>query len=118
MGASNQLILSTVAAYGSFKGSVFLESGVEYGRTEVSGVQYTGKASDFIIGCMFPGAGLIVLPPHLTNTFIIKDESGIAGTSNIWISGGPNIDGVSGIAISGNYGSVTVYRSPHGWRTI
>lgn len=118
MSASNSFILSTIAPYGSFKTNVLFESGVEYGRIEVSGVRYTGKATDFVIGCMFTGNSLVVLPPHLTNTIIIKDESGNAGSFNIWISGGPNIDGVTGVAISGNYGSVTCYRSPYGWRTV
>jgi hypothetical protein len=118
MSATNYLFLGTLNPVGSFQNVITLASGVEYGRTEASGTLYTGKATDVVIGCMFPAGGVVVLPSHLSNTFIIKDESGNAGSSNIVISGAPNIDGATGTAITTNYGSLTVYRSPHGWRTV
>jgi hypothetical protein len=42
--------------------------------------------------------------------FVIKDESGNAGVNNITVSGeSGNIDGAANVAISANYGSLTVY---------
>lgn len=42
--------------------------------------------------------------------FVIKDESGGAGTNNITVSGeSGNIDGVASVAITGNYESITIY---------
>jgi hypothetical protein len=43
--------------------------------------------------------------------FIVKDESGAAGTNNITIgtAGAENIDGAATAVISTNYGSVSIY---------
>ena len=102
--------------------NVALNSGVSFHRTQVlvtSGqALYTGLATDFLIGCLFHTgtSGVIVLPSTLTNTIIVKDESGTAGISNITISGLPNIEGQASFIINGSGGSIFAYPTPFGWR--
>ncbi len=102
--------------------NITFSSGITYHRTQVlftSGAAlYTGKATDYIIGCLFHTgtSGVIVLPSSLTNSFIIKDESGTAGISNIIVSGQPNIEGNPHFLLNGSGGAINVYNTPNGWR--
>jgi hypothetical protein len=98
--------------------NISFASGVTLNRTQVSTTPYTGKSTDYLIGCLFSSgtSGVIVLPSNLTNTLIIKDESGTAHISNIIISGLPNIERASSYLLGGSGAAITVYPTPNGWR--
>lgn len=121
MSASNQINLGYGAPFGAIQGQVSFGSGVVYHRTPISGSQqYTGKATDYILGCLFSTgvSGQIILPNDLINTLIIKDESGTAGVANITISGVPNIEGSSSYILDTSGAAITVYPTPNGWRIL
>lgn len=104
----------------SLVGNQTLPSGVTFNRTFVNTTPYTGKSTDYVIGCMFSTgtSGVIVLPSGLTNTIVVKDESGTAHIGNIIISGLPNIERASSYLLAGSGAAVTLYFSSqaNGWR--
>ena len=75
---------------------------------------YTTVAIDSFIACQSSGGAITIrLPnaPQTGRTYIIKDSSGAAATSNITIttvSGAINIDGQTSVKIVSNYGSLNV----------
>jgi hypothetical protein len=121
MSASNQINLGYGQIFGQFNGQITFGSGIIYHRTSVSGTQpYTGKATDYILGCNFASgvSGVIVLERDLLNTMVIKDESGTAGQFNITVSGRPNIEGAPSYVLSASGASIMVYPTPYGWRIL
>jgi len=84
-------------------------------RTFSTAGNYTVLTDDYIIAKtgITGGGDTVTLPSGATNgqVFVIKDESGNAGTDNITIAtaGAETIDGAATRVISANYGTVTVY---------
>ncbi len=85
----------------------------------------TASLSDYIIGVDNTAAARTVTLPTASNTgdtanrgkfYIIKDQSGLAGTNNITITPATGtIDGASSIAIIANFGEVGVYSDGSNW---
>lgn len=88
-----------------------------YGRTAVNDANYTVLQYDYLIAYTSLTAGrTVTLPaPSATNSgqiFVIKDEAGGAATNNITVQGASgNIDGVSSLTITANYGSLRCYNN-------
>ena len=84
---------------------------------------YTAAPNDVIIGYTALSAAVTVTLPTAAAAnkgkfYVIKDEAGAAATNNITIQpSSGNIDGVSSIAISSNFGSVQVYTDGNAWFT-
>lgn len=82
-------------------------------RTVIADSIYTATSSDYLISYSSLSTGRTVTLPAPTTlknnqVFIVKDESGTAGTNNITLSFS-NIDGASTKVINSNYGSIRVY---------
>lgn len=75
---------------------------------------YTVLSTDQFLSVLSSGGAITIrLPnaPATGRTYIIKDASGAAATSNITIttvSGAVNIDGSTSVTIASNYGSLNV----------
>src|SRR3712207_6392246 len=85
---------------------------------------YTATATDPYIGVTSTAAARTInLPAAATvgagKTYIVKDESGAAGTNNVTIdpNGSETIDGAATKAISTNYGSLRVVCGGTNWFT-
>ena len=88
---------------------------VRFKRTATA-TDYTVQTEDYIIGVTSTAAARTITLPNsgisAGHTYVIKDESGAAGTNNInvVVSGGTKtVDGVTSYPINVNYGSITVY---------
>lgn len=92
-------------------GSVSLQGGFQGSVTKVS-ANYQILSTDHYLGCT-TGSITVTLPTYASlatgSEFIVKDETGVAATSNIILSAssGETIDGVFAQTISGNYNSIT-----------
>jgi hypothetical protein len=92
-------------------------------RTVVNDAGYSVLASDYMIAyTALTTARTVTLPDAAgmgNHIFIIKDESGAAGTYNITInvSAGGTIDGASSKVISTNYGFINLYSNGSQWFT-
>ena len=85
----------------------------------------TASLSDYIIGVDNTAAARTVTIPTASNTgaaankgkvYLIKDQSGLAGTNNITIAPATGtINGLSSIAIVANFGEVEVYSDGSNW---
>jgi hypothetical protein len=97
------------------------QGGVWYKRQAIADTNYAAAANDHIIAYTSLTAPRTVLLPTAVGvagqTYIIKDESGSAGTHTITIAGtgGQTIDGSAGQFIVTSYGSVTVYSNGANW---
>lgn len=86
-------------------------------RTTVADANYTVLLTDYLIAYTSLTAGRTVTLPApsaatANQVFVIKDETGNAGSSNITIQGASgNIDGAASKAINTNYGSIKVYHN-------
>lgn len=80
-------------------------------------ISYDVLYTDYYIGVTSTAAARTIKLPNVSNiskgqVFIIKDESGAAGTNNITIStDGGNIDGAATALINVNYASMTIKSS-------
>jgi len=99
--------------------------GLIVGRTVIGAGVYAVLATDYLIAktAITAGGDTITLDDDLTDagrTFIIKDESGTAGTNNITIDpeGGTLIDGALTYVMNANYESKTVYSDGTNWFVI
>lgn len=96
---------------------------IELERTAVA-ADYTTTDSDLLIAVTSTAAARTITLLSATVTegriFIIKDESGAAGTNNITIAteGSETIDGSATLVISTNYGSATLYSDGVDWFVI
>lgn len=88
-------------------------------------ISYTALVTDYIIGVTSTAAARTITLPTAAaagkgRIFIIKDESGAAGTNNITIdgNGAETIDGAATKVISTNYGVVRIYSNGTAWFTI
>jgi len=91
-----------------------------YSRTNVTASTYNVIISDNYLGVTNTYPVIInLLTGHTGNGIVIKDERGLASTNAIVINanGGDTIDNQSNIAISTNYGSVTLWFN-NGWHSI
>lgn len=86
---------------------------------------YTVTADDYFMAVLNTDAPRTITLPLAANiangrTFIIKDESGGAGTNNITIqaTNPDTIDGLAGKLINGNRGSITVLARLNGYSVI
>ena len=83
---------------------------------------YSVLTTDYIVGVNASAAATITLPAVAANlTFVIKDESGAAGTNNITIATtgtGVNIDGQATVVMNLNYQSVSLYCTGTQWFII
>ena len=102
-----------------------LGGGVALKRTGVADANYTVLASDYMIAYTSLSTGrTVTLPtPGAGNTnqmYIIKDQSGNAGTNNITISssGGATIDGAASKVINTAWGVLKVYTNGTNWFTM
>jgi hypothetical protein len=83
-------------------------------RVAVADAAYTAQVSDFLIAYTSLTAGRTVTLPAAAAVagryYIVKDESGSAGGSNITVqSASGNIDGAASKTISSAYGVLRVY---------
>jgi len=92
-------------------------------RTGVS-ANYTAVVADRVIGVTSTAAPrTITLPSAATvgagKDYIVKDESGGAGTNNITLTpnGAETIDGAASLVISTNYGVARIYSNGTNWFT-
>jgi hypothetical protein len=88
-------------------------AGHQFPRTTVTNQNYTGSVNDYLISWTSLSAqwtGILPSPTPQNQSFIIKDEAGTAGSSNIVISGtNCTIDGAATKTINSNYGVLKVY---------
>lgn len=102
---------------------MFLDGGVKLRRTAVSNVNYTVSTSDHIIAYTSLSAARTVTLPDASLvsgvTFVIKDESGSAGTYaiNIVTASGV-IDGLSSKTLNVAYGSLRFYSNGSNWFSL
>lgn len=102
------------------QGRAKFRSGISYKRTAVADAAYTLTQDDFLVAYTSLTTTRAVTLPSASSysgfTYIIKDESGTAGTNNITIVG--TVDGVSNpTAVSTNYGKYTIYSNGTAWFT-
>ena len=103
-------------------GNVHRVGGLLAKRTATGAADYNPSVytSDYIVAVTDTAAPRAVIistededsgTPSVPRIFIIKDESGAAGTNNITVTleSGGNIDGAATAVISSNYGSLTIY---------
>ena len=88
--------------------------------TAVTGVAYTAKAGDRVIGVNRAGIVTITLPTAQVRPgriYTIKDESGAAATNNITVAteGSETIDGSATDVINVNYESKSYYSDGTNW---
>ena len=112
-----------IFTFGNTTGRSIQQGCQSYKRT-ASATDYTAKVSDFIIAITNTGAARTVnLPPVASagvgTVYIVKDESGGAGTNNITIDGdgSETIDGATTKVINTNYGAVRLYCTGSAWFT-
>lgn len=93
--------------------------------TLVTTSSYTATPRDYYIGVNYPGVVTITLPvaTKTGKTFVVKDESGIAGEGvNRYIivqgSDGATIDGKSDARFGFNWGSLTFVWRGDSWRIV
>ena len=92
-------------------------------RTTVSNTAYTASTTDYLIGyTSLSAAQTVTLPTAVGVTgqqYIIKDETGNAGSDNITVaaSGSQTIDGASSKTISTGYGYLKIYSNGSNWFT-
>lgn len=82
---------------------------------------YTALTTDYVILVDSSSARTInlIAAPVTGTTFRIKDNSGLAGTNNITVSGnGNNIDGAASYTISSNYDSIDVVYNGTQWNVL
>ena len=103
--------------------TLHVDGSVSYKRTSTAG-NYTILVSDYYVGVTSTAAARTITLPLATaagegKVYIIKDESGGAGTNNILIQGqgGDNVDGAT-VSITSNYGSIRVICDGGDWFTI
>jgi hypothetical protein len=103
-------------------GSLGNESGTDIlnPRKQISSALYYMSNVDYIVGVDTSAARTIVLPSaSMVNDgamFVIKDETGNAGTNNITInrSSTDTIEGLTSLSININYGIIELYRAGTG----
>lgn len=80
--------------------------------TVQTGATYTVDLRDYYVGINHAGSVAVTLPTSSTprdRVFIIKDQSGAAGTNNITVTPATGtIDGAANFVMNTNYGSITV----------
>ena len=98
------------------------QNGGQMAKRTATSTSYTALQTDYIIGVTSTAAArTITLPAAATVgagwTYIIKDESGGAGTNNIIVdgNGAETIDGAATQAINTNYGSMNLYCDGSNW---
>lgn len=98
-----------------------MDDGEKFTRVAVA-VSYAAKPTDSFIAVTNTSSARTITLPKNTNTirevqrFVIKDESGAAGTNAITIDveDSGTIDGLSSITVSNDYGYVAVYHDGAG----
>jgi hypothetical protein len=94
---------------------VFLRQSVNIGNSATISDATTYMA---VVGSWTTGSTVLTLPSGTPGKqFVVKDESGVAASHNITISGG-TIDGANSCVISNNYGSVTLSFNGSSWFAI
>jgi len=100
-------------------GTTKLSTGMVMKRTAVADANYTILTTDYIVAYpALTAARSVTLPSSGVTTgqeFIIKDESGNAGTYNITVVG--TIDGAANKVLNTAYGTVRLYYNGTGWFT-
>lgn len=92
-------------------------------RTAVA-ASYTLLITDYIVAVTSTASARTITLPTASSasglTFVVKDESGGAGTNAITIDGDASetIDGATTKVINTNYGSMTIYSNGTAWFTI
>ncbi|MCP3684644.1 MAG: hypothetical protein GY861_18410 [bacterium] len=93
--------------------------GQRFGRVAVSSGAYTILANDYAIAYTSSGGTVTVNDAQCTEgrNFLLKDESGTAGSNNITIDpeGGTTIDGSTTAVLSTNYSAVQFYCDGSNW---
>lgn len=102
-----------------------LKKGLAYNTTTVSSTTYTILATDFYVGVTSTSSAVTLTLPALSSvavgtTFVVKDESGAAGTNAITVAraGSDLIDGGTSFAVDTDYGSITIVARASGWYVI
>ena len=101
---------------------VILDGGQQVKRTALGAGSSTLGVNDYLIGktAITAAGDTLTLPSAATiagKVYVIKDESGNAGTDNITIAtqAAETIDGQATFVINANYNSVTVYSDGTNW---
>lgn len=93
--------------------SVITLNGGRIVKRTATAANYTAVAGDYLIGVTSTAAARTITLPGASaagTVYIVKDESGGAGTNNITVQGATgNIDGAATKVINTNYGSVSVF---------
>jgi hypothetical protein len=108
------------------QGPAVFSKAIQYGRTAVNHASspYTPSATtDYILGCDTSGGAITINLPALGwngQTFIIKDETGNAGTNNITVNAPAThtLDGASSVVIGTNYGMLLAYSNGVNWNVF
>ena len=109
--------------YGSFRGGVNAAGPLDFdghvkGNRTVHAITGNILDTEYIVACSANNITLTLPTPIDGLMFIIKDESGSAGTLSITVAGGgPNIDGIATLPISSDYGVARVYSDGTNWFT-
>lgn len=99
-------------------------NGLSFGNRVAKTADYTATVLDFLIAYTTLAAGRTLTLPAAAScagrVFIVKDESGNAGTNNITVDGNASetIDGATTKAISANYGVLRLYCTGTAWFTF
>jgi hypothetical protein len=116
------LILDATVSSNS-TGLINMKSGFIWKR-EATAVSVTVDDQTSILGVTSTAAARTVTLPSAESidgrVFVVKDESGGAGTNNITVAteGSENIDGASTFVINSDYGSAWFYSDGSNWFTI
>jgi len=101
-----------------------VQGSLSLNRTPVSDINYTVTASDYVVAyASLTAARTVTLPTAVGITgrqYIIKDESGNAGTSNISVTGtgGQTIDGSATKSLTTPYGVLRLYSNGANWFSL
>jgi hypothetical protein len=119
-GTSDGTVVDRLVATGT---GIEVSGSIKVTRTATA-ITYTALTTDYLIAVTSTAsARTINLPTAASMTgrvYVIKDESGAAGTNNITIDGNASetIDGATTLVISSNYGTATIYSNGTAWFTI